>query len=109
MSDKIAVEEKGINTLISELFAYYENISKYLESIDESALKISSSFEGEIRDAINTKFIEFQDQFPKLKAILESHIEDIKKLNVHFKDEQSSISTNEIESVKGGEFIDVKY
>lgn len=107
MENVIRVEKNELNTLISNLQTYYENISTYIEDAEEIVAKLLTFFEGEIPDSITSKFGEFQLQFPNLKKTLESFIEDFKKLDVAFEDEQSEISTDEVELDKGGEFINV--
>ncbi len=107
MSDVIAVKESDLATTIANLQSNYDNISKSFSDASDIVSQICACVEGEVSDTIRSKFSEFDLQFPIARENLQSFIDDIKNVNIAFDNAQSSVSTNEVEVDKGGEFINV--
>ena len=110
MSDLISIEKHETDELIVKLENYADEIESSFNDMSSLILDIKNSINGAISDTIQNKFSEFENQFGLINDDMKAYIQDFKKLIVDFEDEDSSVSTGEVDKAKeGGEIINVKH
>lgn len=110
MSDNITLNSGETEKASSNLDNYYSDIEKSLIDMSDIMVKISSQLEGELSDAVLSKFAEFESQFPTINTNIQSYVNDFKNLVVSFAEQDSSVAAQDVSTAqKGGELVNVNY